>query len=840
MSIKNYILLVITLSFSSIFAGYQLKHPLKERQPEWITTVVKRYDSGFDQVVHFSEVIDGNDVVVKRYVFSETTALLLEEDVTEIERDGIKEIVPHGTSVSFLSRNVVSSVKEYNKGVLDGFCIEYFDDGKEEKVTSYSNGILTGRFVEYFPNHEKKVEGFYVNGKLDGELWTYYSTGKRKSKKPYVNGKLHGEGISWYESGVIEAYTYYKDDLLHDTETKASVIEYSEDGLLRSLQHHCNGRKHGDQIVYFDNGNKQAHQVFVDGLLDGKCQEYGKNGEILGGGEFIKGIPIGIHFRNSESGQSLYKAEYDKNGKLLDYITQYNDKGILIAKFFKEGETYDKEYKTFYDDGSLCESYNFKNGSLHGLVEEFHPNGQQKVRIHYQEGKITGTLETWFDNGQPERKEFYKSGVLDGESFSWNKNGQICSKLFHLNGKNDGIVTGYYDNGMMKSKVEYKDGKFHGECLRYFEDGSLQYFANYDNGLLDGEVVKYYEKGIIFTKEYFTAGVPCGTYLQNYIDGSLCTTYSYKDGLIDGRVIGFYKSKRKAFEKNYVLGKFVGEQRQYFDSEEGNLAVLENYNEHGQRDGEQKIFFSNNEVQSLITYKNDLIHGLKQIKNEDDEILEQATYVDGRVHGELIFKGKNGSYTESNFVNGQREGKCKVYYPIHPKHGKALYLEAVCKNGVIDGEVKKYHMNGTISEEYIMDAGLIVGKASYYDPEGNLAREAMFHAGVLEGELKDFFKDGNIQKIITIKNGLPEGEEISYFNDGKIQHRKEYHEGKLHGSSKSYNENGVLIFEAQYKEGLKHGIFNKYYDDGRAKLFQFYDADKQVERKAFSLSGDDN
>jgi antitoxin component YwqK of YwqJK toxin-antitoxin module len=228
------------------------------------------------------------------------------------------------------------------------------------------------------------------------------------------------------------------------------------------------------------------------------------------------------------------------------------------------------------------------------------------------------------------------------------------------------------------------------------------------------------------------------------------------------------------------------------------------------------------------------MHGLKQIKNEDDEIIEQATYVDGRVHGELIFKTKNGSYTESNFVNGQREGIFKVYYPIHPKHGKVLYLETVCKNGAINGEVKKYHMNGKLCEEYNMQEGLIVGKALYYDPEGNLAREALFANGVLDGELKDFFKDGSLQKIISVKNGLPEGEEISYFHDGKIQHVKEYHEGKLHGFSKSYNENGVLIFEAQYKEGLKHGIFNKYYDDGRAKLFQFYDGDKQVDRKAFA------
>jgi len=809
MGIKRIIIGWICFSTAVFAAEYTLKTPLKERVIDWKATVIKRHQNGHDEEVLFTQKIDGKDVAVKRYLFSNTGVVVLEEDLTTVEENGVTKIVPDGPSITFYAPSSVESVKEYNKGVQDGLFIKYTKEGVEEIVAHYKNGLLSGSYVEYAGKNLKKQEGFFIDGKLEGEVWRYHPSGKRAQKGSYVNGLLEGISISWYESGVIESYSFYSGGLLNDTDTKAALIFYSEDGVVKATKRYKKGLKHGDHLTFFSNGAKKSYETYIDDKLHGKSVEYEESGKIVASGEFCHGVAIFEHIRKSSNGKILYIANYDQEGKLLEDIKEFNEEGLLIAKYFKENEQFEKEFITYYDNGKIKQSLHFKGGKLHGKAEEFFESGEYKYRGHYVEGIHIGEHSTWYENGQLVRKEVYIDGKLEGD------------------------LKVYFEDGILATSAFYKNGELHGKYLSHTPQGDLVFEANYCEGKLDGKVIKYFDKGKISDTQEYKNGLLHGTSTHYASDEGITAIENYKDGKLDGEAVGYYQSGNMSYQNSYKEGLLVGAQYKYFDEKQKRVAVCENYNSEGKREGEQKAFFHNGAICHRCSYQNDRLHGLKEIYNEEGEVLERAYYDQGDLDGPHYSKDKNGSISEGTFNKGMREGILKVFYPLHPKYGLVQFIEGYNVAGSLHGPLKKFHINGTLAENYQCEKGFIEGKATYYNSDGVLLKEAYFEKGLLHGETKEFYKDGKLQRVMHYAQGKPMGEEIAYFHDGSIKHTKNYEEGLLHGECKNFNENGILIFEAEYKNGLKHGIFNKYFDDGRKKLFQRYEEDHRIEKQSF-------
>jgi len=97
--------------------------------------------------------------------------------------------------------------------------------------------------------------------------------------------------------------------------------------------------------------------------------------------------------------------------------------------------------KTYYENGQLLSSINYRDGVRNGQFSYFGAQGQLITEGNYQEGKLADVWTTYHDNGQIKRQGLYKYHV--------NKTTET----------QEGTWTSYYEDGVIASEIFYKDGR---------------------------------------------------------------------------------------------------------------------------------------------------------------------------------------------------------------------------------------------------------------------------------------------------------------------------------------------------------------------------------------------
>lgn len=168
-------------------------------------------------------------------------------------------------------------------------------------------------------------------------------------------------------------------------------------------------------------------------------------------------------------------------------------------------------------------------------------------------------------------------------------------------------------------------------------------------------------------------------------------------------------------------------------------------------------------------------------------------------------EGNTRSYITSYHPNGQVKQSLEVvnnrafglYREWHP-NGK-LKIDSFIIGGVAD-------INTQAEESFIFE-----GKNTVWDDEGHLVAEIFYDKGILSGESKYYHPNGTIWKSSPyVKNVLHGTEKITLPN-GHLFQINEYKNGKKEGDSLRYWENGEIAFRESYRNGLlmEAQYFNK-------------------------------
>ena len=92
---------------------------------------------------------------------------------------------------------------------------------------NYRDGLMDGKWTYYWNNGNIKAEGLFINGDggnrniitkipingRDGKWSSWHKKGGKWSEIYFVNGKKHGSQINWYDNGQKELVGYYEDDV---------------------------------------------------------------------------------------------------------------------------------------------------------------------------------------------------------------------------------------------------------------------------------------------------------------------------------------------------------------------------------------------------------------------------------------------------------------------------------------------------------------------------------------------------------------------------------------------------------------------------------------------------
>ena len=164
-----------------------------------------------------------------------------------------------------------------------------------------------------------------------------------------------------------------------------------------------------------------------------------------------------------------------------------------------------KEWKYFYEDGSI----------------------QQKG--NYVKNKPHGTWEWWYKSGQKRRMEDYENGKEKGFVFEYDTTGKVIVKGEYFYGLREGVWK--YEINDYREKGSYIGGMKTGKWKKTYTTTKKDKFkGEYLNDIPIGKHVYYYSNGQIKTEGKYKDGEKDGEWIYYNELGDIVITYLYKDG----------------------------------------------------------------------------------------------------------------------------------------------------------------------------------------------------------------------------------------------------------------------------------------------------------------------
>lgn len=253
-----------------------------------------------------------------------------------------------------------------------------------------------------------------------------------------------------------------------------------------------------EKRTYWDNGNLKSITNHNDGKKDGMWEDYFENGERKWYRSFDNGIKVGTSREYYFNGETKRVRQFN-NGTLTKYMSYHINGRMMVTGLFDE------------------------NGKKHGNWKQFYENGWPKLKGDYSHGEKQREWKFYNENRNIYKIENYNKGVntskwevdinegvelitrdvgdkLNGEWKFYNEKGKCIEKGNYKNDKKDGEWVYYHANGQLKKVQLWNEGKLM-EVVSYFDSKG----NSLDKGTLkkgNGTVKEYNTEGVITVTEY--------------------------------------------------------------------------------------------------------------------------------------------------------------------------------------------------------------------------------------------------------------------------------------------------------------------------------------------------
>lgn len=330
------------------------------------------------------------------------------------------------------------------------------------------------------------------------------------------------------------------------------------------------GKKTGDGVEYYLNGNEKYRGAFQGGLYHGQGAIYNDHNTLIYEGGFKEGLYDGTG-REYGHGILLYEGGFlggERNGK----GTLYDEKGepFYVGGFVDgilEGEG------EFYSEGILCYKGGVSSGEYSGSGKEYRDDGKTVAYSGMFFGGLrSGYGVSYFTNGQIEYQGNFDLGKYSGSGLLFHSNGQMRYNGSFLLGEFSGDGTLYDENGERLYKGGFEGGLYNGSGTLYSDAGSVLYEGGFLDSQYDGEGKLYLDvKRRIegpFTKGELQGAARLYVNGQLYYEGEFNTDlFMHGEGKrysSDGRVIYSGRFSNGGIDGTGLMDMALEEARQFF------------------------------------------------------------------------------------------------------------------------------------------------------------------------------------------------------------------------------------------------------------------------------------
>lgn len=233
----------------------------------------------------------------------------------------------------------------YKQGELDGKSLYFFPDGRLEKELVYSRNVLEGSSLEYHTNGKLKSQTSYEKGVKQGVSVGFFDGEQKAWIEEYRDDLLlHG---AYYDldgnkiSDVVDGYGFqaiFEGNFLsyliqiRQGFQEGGVKHFNSHGELIDQYHMKNGKKHGEEVVFFMKNEKESSGSdsmpklsirWEDDQIHGSVKTWYNNGKLQSQREYAK---------NKRNGPSL---SWYRDGSLM-LVEEYEGNRLIKGQYFKK------------------------------------------------------------------------------------------------------------------------------------------------------------------------------------------------------------------------------------------------------------------------------------------------------------------------------------------------------------------------------------------------------------------------------------------------------------------------------------------------------------------------
>lgn len=183
------------------------------------------------------------------------------------------------------------------------------------------------------------------------------------------------------------------------------------------------------------------------------------NGNLMYKGLFRDDKPAGTMYRYFETGSVKAILRYDDKGEYARARLFYED-GQLAAEgvFYNALKDSTWSYYSYYNR-SLTAKESYRKGLRHGMMLSYYNNGIISETLEWKNNRKDGVWEQYYPTGILKIKGFYVNHKLEGDFLVNDEKGNPHLKGFYVNDQRHGKWTFYREDGTVETEMEYDNGK---------------------------------------------------------------------------------------------------------------------------------------------------------------------------------------------------------------------------------------------------------------------------------------------------------------------------------------------------------------------------------------------
>ena len=303
-----------------------------------------------------------------------------------------------------------------------------------------------------------------------------------------------------------------------------------------------------------------------------------------------------------------------------------------------------------------------------------------------------------------------------------------------------------FTNGVLTEQINYYNHQLNGEHICFYDSGKLKSISLYDCGIILTRDICWEENGRISVHEMYKKNKKSGKQLYFDLNGYKEKAIEYENDKPHGKEVSFFQSGLIKSIGSYIRGKKNGMEIHF---NETGIKILTKQYQNNFLSGESQIFYDDGTMKQITNFTLGMKNGLTKFFDQNGNLKLELNYKNNLKHGKL---------REWKFQNGM----------IVPS------LECYFKNGILDGQYKKY-FNGIIFFECFYSISVLDGPAVIYN-FGQIEFETYFNMGKI-----DFYHKQYVNNKICLNVLFNEKKEVVVFNKfGKIECDEDIHRGKVY------------------------------------------------------------